>query len=130
MQQWRGSKKTRKDHSTVLSTHTICTTCTSKHFLTFGLIQFIRCYNSTFLMTNVCPDWYASTTSPFPPFPNRATSRLIILRTLLLKAPSVNMGTVYRQSMALFINQDHYTHTNHIKYSTTHTHSWTVVHYT
>ena len=129
MEQWRGSRKTRKDHSTRLSTHTISTTCTSKQLHTLGLLQ-PNSANSTFLMTSRCPDWYASTNSPFPPFPNLATSRLIILRTLLLKAPSVNMGTIYGQSMALFINQDHHTHPNHIKYSITHSHSWTVVHYT
>ena len=86
---------------------------------TIGLLQ-LKNANSTFLMTNRCPEWNASTNSPFPPFPKLATSRLIKSRTVLLKAPLVNQDTVCGQSTngSLIIQDKHtlihtYTHGSH-----------------
>ena len=67
---------------------------TNLHLHTLGLLQF-NIANSTCLMTSRFPDWNASTTSPFPPFPNLGRPRLISLRTLLLYVPSLNQGTLY-----------------------------------
>ena len=84
-----------------LSMNTISTTYVRRHLYTcihtIGLLQ-LKNANSTFLMTNRCPEWNASTNSPFPPFPKLATSRLIKSRTVLLKAPLVNQDTVCGQS--------------------------------